>query len=84
LEKKEILQYIYSFAADYAENGHDGSKREQEADKGTDKYRKFRDFVNDNYGKNALIDLFKSNKNDNSQINTLYRWWTEYQQSQKK
>ena len=81
-QKGNIGAYLFSFGIDYLENGHDGSKREQEADKGRETYRGFRKYVSDNYGKNALIDIFKSNKNDNEQIRTIFRWWQEFQESQ--
>ena len=82
-QEGDIGKYLIGFAADYLKNGHDGAKREQEADLGTKSYYSFKSFVNKKYGKNALEKLFKSNENVNQQIRTLQMWWESYQESKK-
>ena len=78
-QMKNTFVYEISFLSDYYENGHDGSEREQEADKGRANYRAFKQYVNKNYGKDALTNLFNSDKNETQQIQTLLQWYSEYQ-----
>jgi len=79
--------------ANYVENGmltpgvpfskwHDTEFNEKIAEKGTETLRGFNNFVNQNYGKNALDKLFK-NKSNNEKIimNRINTWYKAYEKS---
>ena len=78
-ESKNEMLYVIGFGLDYLKYGHDDTPREKEADKGTVKFKDFNKFLNETKGKNALENLFKSNKTSELQIEIIDEWWKEYE-----
>ena len=77
-EKGNLFFYMFSFLIDYAKYGHDNTPREIEADKGSTQYLDFIKYTNSNYGGNSLINLLKSDNDDNKKIEIITLWWNNF------
>ena len=80
-ESGGMLKYGFSFLWDYAKNfGHDNVPREKEAEKGRTMFDNFNRFVNRKYrSKTVLKDLLNSDKSDKVKIETIDKWWKEFE-----
>lgn len=76
-----MLKYGFSFLWDYAKNfGHDNVPREKEAEKERTMFDNFNRFVNRKYrSKTVLKDLLNSDKSDKVKIETIDKWWKEFE-----
>lgn len=82
------LAYLASFAGEYgitlAKTGsltdaHDKASREVEANQGKLTLKEFNRFTSTFFGKDALVDLFNSNKlNDEDKIAKIDSWWQAF------
>ena len=77
-EKGNLFSYLFSFIADYTKYGHDKTPREIEANKGSTQYLDFIKYTNSKYGGNSLINLLKSDNNDNKKIEIITLWWNNF------
>jgi len=77
------MKYLVHFIAQYMKYGHDDVPEEQEADANRDKFDDFNDFINNNYGKNALQDLFKSDYSDSQKVQQIDTWWKKFNENEK-
>lgn len=77
--------YMFEMANQYFEAGnHDDAPNEKAADWGSTKYRAFNKYINDNFGKDALIELLGNGPSDDKKISTIDKWYGQYQDAQKK
>ena len=75
--------YAAKFGKGYLMSGsHDGYWREKRADKGSNTFIDFNDFINDTYGDDSLKKLLENkDKTDKDKIETIDNWWSEFQSS---
>ena len=80
-ESGGMLKYGFSFLWDYVKHfGHDNVPREKEAEKGRTMFDNFNQFVNRKYrSKTVLKDLLNSDKSDKVKIETIDKWWKEFE-----
>jgi hypothetical protein len=68
-------------------DSHDSTyaHKENAAEKGSIEFTNFNEFINNNYGKNKLSNLF-NNKNNTQKdiIERLDQWWNNYQKQKSK
>lgn len=77
--------YLIEFIKQYAQaGGHNGAPYEKEAEVGAETFRKFNQFVNTTYGKDALTGMFNSNQFQKNKVKTLDKWWSAFQENQSK
>lgn len=69
-------QYFTSFS-------HDGADYEKEADKGSDLFGQFNNFVDKTYGRNSLVNLFE-NHTDPVIVKNLDKWWGAFEKDRGK
>ena len=82
LETHRTTSYLSKFIASYLKyGGHDKSPLEKQADKGSDSFNRFNNFVNEKYGNNSLINLLKSDISDTKKIQQIDKYWNEYVKS---
>jgi hypothetical protein len=75
-----LIGYFKNALKDIRSLGHDAYWREKRAEKGRIEFRKFKDYVESNYGENKLKELFEKNTDDEINKN-LDEWWGKYQES---
>ena len=84
--KKEgsSLSYLGEFISQYSTSGnHDGANYEKEADKGSDLFGQFNNFVDKTYGRNSLGNLFE-NHTDPVIVKRLDKWWGAFEKDKGK
>ena len=80
---KSLTLYVVKTIFGYVSTlSHDKSPREIEAEKGSENYEDFRDYVKTNL-KSNIINLLRSNKSEKEKIQQIDKWWSEYQQKKK-
>ena len=77
-----MTRYVLNAMVEYLQSaGHDTAPSEIEADIGQNQYRKFCAFVSQKYGEEAIPELFSSHISDKRKIQTIDKWWNEYNNS---
>jgi len=78
------LSYLGKFISQYSKSGnHDGADYEKEADKGSDLFGQFNNFVDKTYGRNSLVNLFE-NHTDPVIVKSLDKWWGAFEKDREK
>ena len=73
-------KYLMHFLTQYIKYGdHDKVPEEKEANKNRDKFNSFNSYINSNYEKNGLQELFNSDMSDRQKIRQIDQWWNEFQ-----
>lgn len=75
----QLLSYLSMFLCSYiSDGGHDESSLEKEANKGSERYKDFKSFVEQEYGKDAINSLFEKEISEEERINNIRIWWEDY------
>ena len=62
-QAENVVLYSLNFLSDYMDNGHDGSERKHEADKGRDAFNAFNTYINKAYGRKCIRKTAKFRQN---------------------
>jgi hypothetical protein len=62
---------------------HDKVPEESEADNNRKKFRSFTKYINNNYGRNSMQDLFNSDMSDGQKMQQIDVWWNEWKTYEK-
>lgn len=83
-----VMSYLGEFVGQYSKHGHDAAPYEIDAERGSDTFDSFNNFVDKTYGKNSLIKLFEATEEKDGRkgtetykIKTIDSYWKEYQKS---
>ena len=78
-ESNSIIKYLFRFGLNYFKYGHDSTPEEIDAEKSRTKYRDFTNYLDKNFEKGCLQQLFNENMTDGQKIKQIDDWWKEYE-----